>query len=300
MKSADSIKAKLRNLAEAKSKPFDYLLIHYFIERLLYRLSVWDHAENFVLKGGLLLYIMLDDDARATRDVDFLARRIENTPEELVRIFSELCSIDVDDAVRYDATTITAQRITEDADYEGVRIKLTGYLDKSRQILQFDIGYGDIIVAGPLEIDYPSLLGMERPHLKAYSRESVIAEKFEAMVALAEVNSRMKDFYDVYMLSYTYDFDGIILCEAIRQTLERRNTPLSQTPMIFTTEFMENRTKLTQWVAFGKRIQTAPNVGFTDVMGRIKMFLLPVYESILDGNAFVGLWDAGLGIWYRQ
>lgn len=245
MKSPDSIKARLRNLAEKENKPFDYLLMHYFIERLLYRLSISDYADNFILKGGLLLYAMLDNDARATRDIDFLARRIETVPEELTRIFTDICSIDADDAVRFDASTITAQRIKEDADYEGVRIKLTGYLDRSRQMLQFDIGYGDIVVPGPLDVDYPSLLNMERPHLKAYSMESVIAEKFEAMIALAEANSRMKDFYDVYTLSRTYDFEGYTLYEATRQTLERRATPLMRIPIIFTDKFSEDQAKQT-------------------------------------------------------
>lgn len=300
MKSPDSIKARLRNLAEKENRPFDYLLMHYFIERLLYRLSISDYADNFILKGGLLLYAMLDNDARATRDIDFLARRIENVPEELIRIFTDICSIDADDAVRFDASTITAQRIKEDADYEGVRIKLMGYLDRSRQVLQFDIGYGDIVVPGPLDVDYPSLLNMERPHLKAYSMESVIAEKFEAMIALAEANSRMKDFYDVYTLSRTYDFEGYTLYEAVRQTLERRATPLMRIPIIFTEKFSEDQAKQTQWYAFQRRIQIAQNITFENALTEIKAFLLPVYESILNEEEFFGKWHAVPGEWTRR
>ena len=295
MKNADSIKARLRNLAENENKPFDYLLMHYFIERLLFRLSISEYSDNFILKGGLLLYAMLDNDARATRDIDFLARQIENAPEELVRIFSIICSIDTDDAINFDTSTITAQRIKEDADYEGVRIKLTAFLDKSRQILQFDVGYGDIIVPQPLEVEYPSLLDMERPRLTAYSKESVIAEKFEAMLALAEVNSRMKDFYDIYTLCHTYSFDGGILYEAIRQTLERRNTSLSDAPTVFTEAFAQDKSKQTQWAAFQRRIHVAQNVDYEDVIAAIRVFLSPIYACIISRSAFSGNWDPSSG-----
>ena len=291
MKNADSIKARLRNLAEKENKPFDYLLMHYFIERLLFRLSISEYSENFILKGGLLLYAMLNNDARATRDIDFLARQIENAPEELIRIFSNICIVETDDAIRFDPSTITAQRIKEDADYEGVRIKLTAFLDKSRQVLQFDVGYGDIIVPHPLEVDYPSLLDMERPRLNAYSKESVIAEKFEAMLALAEVNSRMKDFYDIYTLSHTYSFDGDTLYEAIRQTLERRNTPLSETPTVFAEAFAEDKSKQTQWAAFQRRIQVAQGVDYGDVIASLKAFLSPIYVCIMSNSAFSGSWN---------
>lgn len=246
MTNADSIKAKLKQLAFQKNQPFDYLMMHYFIERLLYRLSTSQYADNFILKGGLLLYIILENEARATKDIDFLARRLTNTPDDLVHIFRTVCAIEADDAIRFDLHSITADRIKEDADYKGVRIKVTGYLDKSRHVLQFDIGFGDIVVPEPISMEYPSLLDMERPLIKAYSRESVIAEKFEAMIALAEVNSRMKDFYDVYALSRMFDFEGLVLYEAIYQTLQRRGTPLSATPTVFSNEFMQLKDKQTQ------------------------------------------------------
>lgn len=299
MKNADSIKARLRNLAEKENRPFDYLLTHYFIERLLYRLSISNYADNFILKGGLLLYTMLDEDARATRDIDFLARRIENSPEDLTRIFTDICTIESDDAVQFDPSTITGQRIKEDAEYEGVRIKLTGYLDKSRQVLQFDIGYGDVVVPKPMEVDYPSLLDMERPRLMAYSKESVIAEKFEAMIALAEANSRMKDFYDIFTLSHSYDFEGYTLFEAIRQTLERRSTPLTRTPTIFSDGFSQNKDKQTQWRAFRRRIQVGQDLSFEDALVGIKTFLSPIYDCILNEDEFFGSWSAQTESWQK-
>lgn len=254
MSKADSIKARLRNLAEKEKKPYDYLLMHYFIERLLYRISISQYVDGFILKGGLLLYTIFEQDARATRDIDFLARSIGNSLEELKSIFAEICIIEAGDAVRYDPSSIAVIRIKEDADYEGVRVKLSGYLDKSCRVLQLDIGFGDAVVPKPVTMEYPSLLDMERPVLKAYSKESVIAEKFEAMIYLAEANSRMKDFYDVYTLANAFDFDGRVLYEAIRQVFERRGTPLMKEPVVFSAEFAVIKAKHTQWGAFQKRI----------------------------------------------
>jgi hypothetical protein len=129
-----------------------------------------------------------------------------------------------DDAVSYDTKTITVERIREDADYEGIRVKLTGYLDRSRQVLQFDIGFGDVVIPKPIMMTYPSLLDMEAPRLRAYTLESVVAEKFQAGIYLAEANSRMKDFYDLYALCTTKSFDGATLYEAVKRTFERRKT----------------------------------------------------------------------------
>lgn len=272
-------------------------MMHYFIERLLYRLSVSAYANNFVLKGGLLLYTLLENDARATKDIDFLARQLANTPNELTQIFRKICSIEADDAIRFDLDSITATRIKEDADYEGVRIKVTGYLDKSRHILQFDIGFGDVVVPKPLTMDYPSLLDMEHPRLKAYSRESVIAEKFEAMIALAEANSRMKDFYDVYMLSRSFDYEGLVLYEAIRQTLERRATPLTAAPTVFSDEFPTLKDKHTQWHAFQRRIHVADGIDFATVIDANKHFLQPVYQAVLDEREFFGIWSSKAQFW---
>ena len=220
-------------MADAEGKDFNYILIHYFIQRLLYRLSVSPYAGNFVLKGGLLLYTVLEQRARATRDIDLLAYHVKNLPDEMVRIFREIATIPSDDAVFFDAETITVERIKEDADYQGIRIKLAGLLDRSRHILQFDIGFGDVIVPRPIDMTYPSLLYMEPTHLKAYTLESVIAEKFQASIYLAEANSRMKDFYDIYELCSAFDFEGALLSEAITQTFERRKTETQEVPTIF-------------------------------------------------------------------
>jgi predicted nucleotidyltransferase component of viral defense system len=297
MSKADSIKSRLKNLAITEKKQFDYLLMLYFIERILYRISVSKYRDVFVLKGGLLLYTILDDKARVTKDIDLLARELASTLDGLQEIFKEVCSIEADDAVRFDIKTIRAERIKEDADYEGVRIKVTAFLDKSKKTLQFDIGFGDVIVPKAIEMEYPSLLAMDTPKIKAYSMESVIAEKFEAMLYLAETNSRMKDFYDVCVLSKTFCFDGRVLYEAISLTLQRRGTPLSKTPTVFSESFRELKDKQTQWNAFIRRIETQIDAGFDDVVLLVKVFLLPIYECILNEKEFFGQWDNNVLGW---
>lgn len=280
MSKADSIKARLKNLAIKEGKQFDYYLMLYFIERLLYRLSISKYSDVFILKGGLFLYTILDENARATKDVDMLAKEISNQLDSIKGIFLEISSIDVDDGVKFINDSIEVERIKEDADYEGVRVKLLAKLDNTKKILQLDIGFGDAIVPEAKEIEYPSLLKMEKTKVKAYSVESVIAEKFEAMVYLGEFNSRMKDFYDIYSLSKKFDFDGPVLQKAIVATFKKRGVLLNQKPHIFTTAFINSVDKKRQWESFKKRIKFQSEVDFETVMKSIVSFLEPVIEQI--------------------
>jgi predicted nucleotidyltransferase component of viral defense system len=298
MISAESIKAKLKKEADSESKDFNYMLMHYFIERILYRLSISPYADNFILKGGLLLYTVLGNRGRATRDIDFLARQIKNTPEEITRIFTEIAKIPFDDAVSFETERIVVEQIKKDADYQGVRIKLTVHLDRSRHNLQFDIGFDDVVVPTPVDMTYPSLLDMEPPRLKVYSLESVIAEKFHAIVYLADLNSRMKDFYDIYELSRNFSFDGVSLSEAISQTFKRRNTEFPAIPMVFTDNFPLLPNKQIQWQAFQRRVEIADVPSdFPIVIVGIKKFLLPVYEALFKQELCIGKWDNNAGRW---
>jgi predicted nucleotidyltransferase component of viral defense system len=297
MINSDSVKSRLRKIAVAENKPFDYLMMHYFVERLLYRLSMSDYADNFILKGGMLLYVILENDARATRDVDLLGKRLSNASEELINVFRTICAVESDDAVRFDRDSVIAERIKEGADYEGVRIKLSGYLDKSHHTLQLDIGFGDVIVPGPIVMEYPTILDMERPQIHAYSHESIIAEKFDAMISLAEANSRMKDFYDVYMLSRMFEFEGSVLYEAIRQTFRRRATPLPADPIVFSDYFADKKDKQIQWQAFQKRIRVSENLSLSEVLDHIRVFLQPVYSAVLSGREWTGRWQCAEARW---
>jgi hypothetical protein len=293
----ESVKARLKNIAVAENKPYNYILMHYFIERLLYRLSVSVYAGNFILKGGLLLYAVLDNKARTTRDIDLLAEKIRNTPDELLGIFTEIAGLPGNDAVSYDTKTITVERIKEDADYEGIRLKLTGYLDRSRHVLQFDIGFGDVVIPKPVLMTYPSILDMEAPRLRAYTLESVIAEKFQAGVYLAEANSCMKDFYDLYALCVAKSFDGATLYEAVRRTFERRKTILPSIPTIFTDTFLALPEKQIQWRAFLNRTGIEVAGDFTMVMTGIRKFLLPLYNALINKTGFTGHWNHEVGKW---
>lgn len=294
----DSIRARLRNLAIREGKPYDYVQIHYMIERLLYRLSISQYAGDFVLKGGLLLYAVFEDKARATRDIDLLGRHISNSPDSLKQVFTEICSIPCDDAVIYDSDSISVEAIQEDADYHGIRVKVECFIGRSRNLLQLDIGFGDAVVPNPVEMVYPSLLNMDEIRLYAYSKESVIAEKFQAMVYLAQANSRMKDFYDIFMLSTSFDFDGLILQDAVYQTLERRGTPDQTMPVLFEEQFWVLPDKQKQWSAFSKRVH-CENIRFEHILNRIRTFLLPLYQSIQAKQAFAFKWSHAECRWLK-
>ncbi len=296
MSKADSIKARLRALAVQADKPYEYIQTHYFIERILFRLSKSQFANDFVLKGGLLLYAIFENRSRATRDIDFLAQQINNAPETMIDVFKVICAIPSDDAVTYDLSTLTAQRITEDAEYPGVRIKVMCYLDRSRSALQFDIGFGDIVIPSPQNMIYPSVLNMDEARLLVYSKESVIAEKLHAMIYLAMANSRMKDFYDIALLAESFDFDGQTLYAAIDHTLRHRATPMAQIPVVFTDEFFQDATKLTQWAGFSKRINNEASA-FPDVLLTIRYFLQPIYNAILDKADFAAAWNHDEKVW---
>jgi hypothetical protein len=200
----------------------------------------------------------------------------------------------------YDTKSISIERIKEDADYKGIRVKLTGYLDRSRQVLQFDIGFGDVVIPEPMTRTYPSLLDMEAPRLRAYTLESVVAEKFQAGVYLAEANSRMKDFYDLYALCASKAFDGATVYEAVKRTFERRKTVLPPVPTIFTDSFSALPEKKIQWRAFLNRTGIEVTDDFTMVMAVIREFLSPLYVSLVNKTAFTGYWDHETRKWGKS
>ena len=250
-----------------------------------------------MLKGGVLLYIVLEEKARATKDIDMLARQLNNSLENIEAIFKSVCEIKEDDAIEFDYNTLTVEKIKEDADYEGVRVKVTAFLDRTKKVLQMDIGFGDVIVPCATEMEYPSLLEMKKPLLKAYSMESVIAEKFEAMIYLAEANSRMKDFYDICILSQKYNFEGKVLKEAIQTTFKHRKTPIQLVPTVFTNEFKESKEKKHQWNAFKKRIASKEELEFFEVIDRLVKFLKPIYDSIIENKEFTLTWSIEEYLW---
>jgi len=197
---AASVHQRLLNKAKDSNHPFNEILQYFTIERFIYRLSKSPHAEKFILKGALMFIAWNTSLSRPTKDIDLLGR-INNSVEEIVSVVTDVCEQDVEsDGISFDTDTISAMRITEDTDYEGVRVRVQGTLGTIRLSLQIDTGFGDVIVPKASKIVYPTILDFPAPKLKGYSMESTIAEKFQAMVKLGILNSRMKDFYDVWLL----------------------------------------------------------------------------------------------------
>ena len=248
-----SVRQRILNRAKSDRRPFNELLQYYAMERFLYRLSQSAHADRFILKGALMLRVWRSPELRPTMDIDMLGRT-SNKGADIIAQIRDILSMDVEaDGLAFNADSIQAERITEDADYEGIRIRFQGALDSARINMQVDIGFGDVVYPEPEKSEFPTMLDSPAPRLLCYSRESSIAEKFEAMVKLGVLNSRMKDFYDIWLLSRQFDFDGARLAEAIRLTFERRGTALPTKIEAFTEPFID--AKQIQWTTFWKRLQ---------------------------------------------
>jgi hypothetical protein len=284
-----SVRQKLFDLARERKEDFGLMLVKYGLERILYRLSRSKHRDVFVLKGALLFEPWTHQSYRPTRDADFLARG-DNAPERFVQIFRELCANKVEpDGLDFDADSVKAERITEDADYEGIRVTFMAYLERARIPIQIDIGFGDPVTPAPVESDYPTLLAAPGPRLLTYPKETVVAEKFEAMVKLGITNSRMKDFYDLYALSQALEFEGKNLSEAIRKTFDNRSTALpgGSLPLPFTPEFYNDEGKKKQWVAFESRNATyMEKLEFKTLIEALVVFLVPVTDALHEKKSF--------------
>ena len=295
---AASVRQRLLNKARAEGRPFNELLQYFALERFLYRLGRSSYSNRFVLKGALMFGVWQGPFSRPTRDVDLLGY-VEHTVERVTTVMRAICqqSVPEDDGLRFDADSVTGERIVEAASYEGVRVKLVAYLEAARVLVQIDIGFGDPLVPGPNPIRLPTILEFPPPELQGYSRESAIAEKLQAMVYLGVVNSRMKDFYDIWWLATRFEFEGAILAQAIRETFRSRQTTLLQPPAAFSDSFTNDREKQAQWTAFIRRIQieNVP-VSLSDAVQEIKAFLQPVVQALIDEQPFSKHWSPG-GLW---
>lgn len=281
-----SISAKLKNIAKDEKRTYNVILLLYMQERLLYRLSISKYKEKFILKGGLLIFSLNEFKGRPTRDIDFLAEEISNDLENIKNTFREICEIACDDGIEYDINSIVVERIKEDAEYEGVRIKIKSLLGKMREVIQIDMGFGDIIIPKSLEMTYPTLLENEEPKIIVYSKESIIAEKFQAMVSLSVFNTRMKDFYDIYNLAKDNNFELHNLKNAIEETFKNRETDIGGYKDIFKEGFIIDVKRNTNWKAFLRRIGTKEELDYIEVMQVLKKFIIPVIEE--DDNK---VWD---------
>ncbi len=293
---AASVRQRLYDLSRTRGDEFQLVLTHYAIERLLYRLSKSPHADRFVLKGAMLFSVWTDKPYRPTRDLDLLGRG-ESAPDRVADTIKTICQQPVeDDGLIFNADSVRAEPIREDQEYEGVRVVVLAMLGNAKIPLQVDIGFGDSVVPAEEELTYPTLLVFPAPELKSYPKESVIAEKFQAMVALGPANSRMKDFYDVWMLARRFEFDGETVSRAIKSTFERRQTALpTGRPYALSDECVGD--KQGQWSAFQNRVRLLESpASFAEVIELIGEFLLPPAQAASSSEAFVKRWRAD-GTW---
>jgi Nucleotidyl transferase AbiEii toxin, Type IV TA system len=293
-----SVRQRLRDLATRRNEDFGLILTKYGLERVLFRLSRSKHRDAFVLKGALLFELWTQERHRPTRDADFLAYG-PNDIERFVDIFRGVCSDDfTEDGLTFDVGGIEGERIKEDADYEGIRIQFVANLANVRIPIQIDIGFGDAITPAPVQVEYPTLLNLPAPVLSAYPRETVVAEKLEAMVKLGMANSRMKDFHDVASLAQLFEFDGATLARAITETFVRRKTDIPVSiPTAFTAEFYGDETKRRQWDAFIRRNRLyIESRDLSEIAAGVAVFLRPPLEALASGRSFDATWQPG-GPW---
>jgi len=269
------------NISRRENIAFQVIIFRYLHERFLYRLSISKYANSFMLKGGNLLYALDGLKARPTIDVDFLGVNIQNELETIKDVFTVICDLKSDDAVWFDVSTIEAEEITEQEKYSGVRLHIDAGFDTVRQRIQVDIGFGDVIVPEAQQIKYPVLLEESgTPLLSAYSVETIIAEKFQAMIELSTLNSRMKDFWDVYNLLKSSKINTQILEEAVKATFKNRGTSYVNDHALFSSGFKEDETGKKMWHAFLNKINTETKLDFEEVMQEITNTLKPIWERL--------------------
>jgi len=286
-----SVKQRLLNISRTGKRPFMEVLQYYAMERFLYRLSKSSYAENYILKGGLMLRVWDSSEARPTMDIDMLGKETNDIQDIIAQMY-DILTVDIDpDGLVFDLATIKTESITEDSKYKGIRVKFQGILETAKINIQIDIGFGDVIYPKPKKTKIPVTLDFPAPFLLCYSKESVIAEKFEAMINHGRLNSRIKDFHDIWLLSRQFNFKFSDLSEAVKLTFNQRGTIIQQPIDAFSTDFIATHQKM--WSAFCTRIgaKDVPE-SFEDIVSDIKNFLMPIITNCSD----LSEWPAG-GPW---
>lgn len=278
--SAASIRQRLLNISREQKIEFQLVLTRFALERFLYRLSQSKYSKDFVLKGAMLFQVWGGAMHRPTRDLDLLSFGKPDITY-FTEIIREICTQEQSsDGILFQTDSILLESIKEEDEYQGLRATFIATLELARIPLQIDIGFGDSIIPAPINIDYPTLLNLPSPKLRAYSKETVIAEKFHAMIDKGIANSRMKDFYDIWILATTYMFESKTLFKAIESTFRVRDTPLpTKIPLAFTKEFSEDKIKIAQWNAFLRKGKLLDNKSIdlneiTTILEQLIMHLL--------------------------
>jgi predicted nucleotidyltransferase component of viral defense system len=290
---AASVHQRLLNQARATGRPFNELLQYFAMERFLYRLSKSPRGGSFVLKGGLLLALWRVSVTRATKDIDLLGH-VPNDVDGVVVLMRDACSQAVEpDGVEFDPASVAGERIAEEAEYEGVRVRFRGRLGNARLSLQVDVGFGDAVVPGPVEAEYPTILDLPPPLVRAYTRENVVAEKFHTMFRRGLLNSRLRDYFDVWALSRQFDFEGPLLSRAVTETFARRQAEVPSASPSLTDEFAADPARKAQWRGFLRRsrLEGVPQ-HLREVVQGVAAFLGPVAVALHEGVEFPRRWRA--------
>ena len=295
---ADSVKARLKNFAVNSGCTFQEALVYYGLERAIYRISVSPYADHFVLKGGIFLYAIFDRKyERATTDIDLLASRISNSSDEMKAIFRDIFAQQEDDALIFNLDSIAVDNITEFKEYHGLHISTVAYLDRTTIPIGIDIGFGDVIYPNAVEMEFPVILDMAAPRVNAYSLESSIAEKLEAIIKNGFLNSRYKDFYDIYVLSKKYTFNYGKLHNAVVETFTNRKTSMTMNTAAFSDEFVNDAMHQTRWNSFLKKKKALIPVSMSDAMIQIRTFVEPLLN---ESNNSYTTWDPKSSYWMQS
>ena len=293
---AASVLAKLKNKAKMSGISYQQCLQLFFQEEFLRKLSRSMYADNFVLKGGLFIYTLTNFESRATVDIDFLMRGLHNDLARMDVIISEILAVPTgNDFITFKATK--TEPIALQRKYHGVSTQVTGLIKNVRVPFSIDIGVGDVIVPHPQKRSIQTQLnGYDKPEILTYSLESTLAEKFDAMLQRFELTSRMKDFYDIYFLSRTFDFDGREVLCALQKTLQNRGTTYQEDSFKRVLALVNDESMQVKWRYFLKTLGN-PGISFYEVMAGIDVFLSPVWQSLINGEELVRKWDSSKQRW---
>lgn len=291
-----AVRAHLQRISRERGEDHQNVLLRYANERFLFRLSQSTHASQFVLKGAALFTIWNGNPHRATRDIDLLGFG-EPGAQAVRRAIADALALEVqEDGVRFDVASLEVGPIREDQEYGGMRAEFVARIKTAVLRLQVDVGFGDVVTPAPELLAFPTLLDFPAPRLRAYPRETVVAEKVEAMVQLGLANSRMKDFFDLAVLSRTFDFDGKLLIRAVLATFARRRTPLPrEIPVALTTDFLRDPSKQIQWSGFVRKASIPKPISLEETVGTVRGFVAPLLEAASHERGSLGNWRAGFG-----
>lgn len=288
-----SIKERLKNIADKKKSEYQIVVRQFFWERFLYRLSVSEYRSNLILKGAMMLIALNKEPNRPTRDIDFLGVGISNQIDNVADVIRKILMIECEDGIHFAPDSILAEPINESDLYSGIRIKFTGTLDSIKQRIFIDIGFGDSIEKVETPHKFPVLLSLPAPEIYIYPIESSVSEKFEALVSLQLLTSRMKDIYDIVFYSKNFEFTSTRLRSALLNTFQRRGTDIEKRFDIFSVNFRGNQEKEIQWQSFHKTIGLKASNTFASAVSEIEQFI----EPVLTGD--FRIWEPKRSKWVR-